>query len=114
MYMNTTYKAFVAKAAASLFTEMVIKVMNDETLKGSFSNNEKMYEHLAIQSTLAADKLAGELEDWWRSKGDQSTVMFDVQDSLTSGIEAGLNDISEKLQDIEAEMEREHDNDDPQ
>ena len=99
MYMNTTYKAFVAKAAASLYAEMVGKVMNRETLNQSFNDNKRMYEHMAIQATDAAEVLAKHLDDNWQAVGDKSTVFFDVQDSLTSGIERELNDITSKLAD---------------
>jgi hypothetical protein len=104
MYMNTTYKAFVAKAAASLFTEMVSKVMNKETLDQSFNDNKQMYEHLAIQATGAAEVLAQHLSDNWQASGDQSTVFFDPQDTLMSGIEGELQGIADKLDDIKLEI----------
>lgn len=100
MYLNTTYKAFVAKAAASLYAEMVGKVMNKETLDQSFNDNKHMYEHLAIQATGSAEVLAQQLDDNWHAVGDQSTVFFDPQDTPMSGIEGQLQGIVDKLDDI--------------
>lgn len=48
----------------------------------------------------AASKLAHELQEWWELAGDQKTIFFDVQDSLTSNIERELSEITDKLQDI--------------
>ena len=107
MYMNTTYKAFVAKAAAKLMAEMVGQRILDGSIDptASFKNNEEKYEHLAIQATLAAKTLANELQDMWRGE-DRTTVFFDVQDSPTSRLENGLADIAEKLEDIQDEIKK--------
>ena len=107
MYMNTTYKAFVAKAAAKLMAEMVGQRILDGSIDptASFKNNEEKYEHLAIQATLAAKTLANELQDMW-IREDKTTVFFDVQDSPTSRLENGLADIAEKLEDIQDEIKK--------
>ena len=105
MYLNTTYKAFVAQAASKLMTEMVGQRVNagyiDPT--ASFKDNEQKYEHLAIQSALAAKTLANELQDMWDGL-DRTTVFFDVQDSLTSRLENELANIAEKLEAIQGEI----------
>lgn len=100
MYMNTTYKVFVAKAAASLFAEMVNKVMNKETFDQSFDDNKHMYERLAIQAMGAAEVLAQQLTDNWHADGDRVTTFFDPQDSLTSRIEEELGRIKEGITDV--------------
>ena len=107
MYLNTTYKAFVAKAASKLMTEMVgqrIYAGYIDPTK-SFKDNEQKYEHLAIQAALAAKTLANELQDTWDGV-DRETVFFDVQDSPTSRLENGLADIAEKLEDIQDEIKK--------
>lgn len=107
MYLNTTYKAFVAKAAAKLMAEMVGQRILDGSIDptASFKNNEQKYEHLAIQATLAAKTLANELQDTWDGV-DRETVFFDVQDSPTSRLENGLADIAEKLEAIQDEIKK--------
>ena len=47
---------------------------------------------------------------WWQEKGDDTTVMFDVDDSLTSRIEYELGNIGDKISDLTEEMERHHEN----
>ena len=115
MYLNTTYKAFVADTAAKLYAEMVVKAIEQGKLSPfqgtSFKDNEDEFEFIANQATFAAEKLATKLQDWWTCTGDRQTVMFDPQDSLTSRIENELSGIAEKLQDIEVEMERQYKND---
>ena len=107
MYLNTTYKAFVAKAAAKLMAEMVGQRILDGSIDptASFKDNEQKYEHLAIQAALAAKTLANELQDTWDGV-DRETVFFDVQDSPTSRLENGLADIAEKLEDIQDEIKK--------
>lgn len=105
MYLNTTYKAFVAQAASKLMTEMVgqrIYAGYIDPTK-SFKDNEQKYEHLAIQAALAAKTLANELQDMWCGV-DQTTVFFDVDDSPTSRLENELANIAEKLEDIQDEI----------
>ena len=107
MYLNTTYKAFVAKAAAKLMAEMVGQRIFDGSIDptASFKDNEQKYEHLAIQAALAAKTLANELQDTWDGV-DRETVFFDVQDSPTSRLENGLADIAEKLEAIQDEIKK--------
>ena len=107
MYLNTTYKVFVAKAAAKLMAEMVGQRILDGSIDptASFKDNEQKYEHLAIQAALAAKTLANELQDTWDGV-DRETVFFDVQDSPTSRLENGLADIAEKLEGIQDEIKK--------
>ena len=83
MYLNTTYKAFVAKAAAKLMTEMVGKAIDNGSidLEKSYDDNKLIYEHLTAQATCAAYELADHLNDWWGTNDGGQTVFFDVQDS---------------------------------
>lgn len=89
MYMNTTYKAFVAETAAKIAAELVNRMTTTE--------DEDTVVHKAVRM---ADKLAGELEDWWQSKNGHETIMFDVEDSLTSNIERELSGIADKLEEL--------------
>ena len=102
MYLNTTYKAFVAKVAAKLMTEMVGHAAKDGSinLDDSFDNNKRMYEHLSVQATSAAYMLADHMNDWWRGNDGGQTVFFDVQDSPTSRIENELAGIADKLEEL--------------
>ena len=112
MYMNGTYKAFVAETAAKVAAE--ISKSNYNTSPTTFADDlmsDNLCEKIAIASVNVAEHLAAKLQEWWTCKGDRQTVMFDPQDSLTSRIENELSDIAEKLQDIEAEMERQYKND---
>ena len=108
MFMNTTYKAFVAKAAASLYTEMVSKAIENGKISPfqgkSYNDNKDEFSFLATQAVCAAEELAKELENNWQAVGDHSTVFFDVQDSPTSNIERELNEISGQLLDIARKM----------
>jgi hypothetical protein len=101
MYLNTTYKAFVAHTAAKLMTEMVGQAMANGKIRpdASYNDNKQMFEHLAVQANSAAYALADHMASWWSAE-DHETVFFDVQDSTTSRIEAGLNDISEQLKEL--------------
>ena len=107
MYLNTTYKAFVAKAASKLMTEMVGQGILDADIDPTFTfeDNKQKYEHLAIQATLAAKTLANELQDMW-IREDKTTVFFDVQDSPTSRLENELAGIAEKLEAIQDEIKK--------
>ena len=106
MYLNTTYKAFVAKAAAKLMTEMVGQAIENGSidLDKSYNDNEQMYDHLAVQATSAAYKLADHLNDWWQGNDGGQTVFFDVQDSPTSRIENELSGIADKLEELTGEI----------
>ena len=101
MYLNTTYKAFVAQTAAKLMTEMVGQAMASGKINpdASYDDNKRMYEHLAVQATSAAYALADHMNDWW-SVLDHETVFFDVQDSPTSRIENELSGINDKLEQL--------------
>ena len=106
MYSYTTYKAFVAKAAASLMQKMVGKAIerNSIDMNGSCDDNGKMMEHIALLSVHGAELLAQELKNWWRVRGDKSTVMFDPQDTLMSGVENVLNDVHTALEGIDEKI----------
>lgn len=117
MYLNTTYKAFVAGTSAKVAAEISKEFVSKRDVSLLLEDEHTQHE-IAVAAISVAEKLALKLEDWWRSKGDHSTVMFDPQDSLTSRIEGELSAITEKLQDIhdrlngiEAGMEREYAND---
>ena len=97
MYMHTTFKAFVAKAA----TEFMKEFMNEmNTLNLTGDEMKVKFERYAMDAIEAASTLAEELTKWWDCKGDQKTIFFDVLDSLTSNIERELSEITDKLQDI--------------
>lgn len=108
MYLNTTYKAFVAKAAAGLMQEMAADAMAKGKIDNekSWNDNKQMYEHLAIQARLAAEALAKELEEGWEGKDGHRTVFFDPQDSLTSRLEEAVSDIAQKIEDLTEEVKK--------
>jgi hypothetical protein len=106
MYMNATYKAYVAETAAKIAAAIVNKGSIPMNATMQSLRNDENAEDVAIAALNVAEKLAAKLEEWWTCKGDRSTVMFDPQDSPTSRMEGAMYDIAEKLQDIEAEMER--------
>lgn len=107
MYMNTTYKAFVAKAAASLMQEMVGEAIAQGKIdvKKSWNDNKQMYEHLALQARLAASALADELQEGWNGV-DHETVFFDVEDSLTSKLEEAVSDVAQKIEELTDEVKK--------
>lgn len=96
MYLNSTYKAFVAETSAKIMA--------------SICNSLLQTDEMCVVSINLAEKLADRLEKWWQAKGDGTTVMFDVGDSLTSRIEYELSNIGEKIGDLTEEMERHHEN----
>jgi hypothetical protein len=105
MYMNTTFKAFVAKAATE-FMKILMKQdfgkkdttqFTDDILQEQFIRN-------AQDAIEAASTLAHELQEWWELAGDQKTIFFDVQDSPTSNIERELSEITGELQNIANKM----------
>lgn len=104
MLLSTTYKAFVGKAATSLFTEMVSKAIENGKISPfqgkSFNDNKDEFSFLATQAVCAAEELAKELINNWQAVGDHSTVFFDVEDSPTSRIENNLGCIAEQLEAI--------------
>lgn len=108
MYMNTTYKAFVAKTAAGLMQTMVAEALHGERIdnKKSWNDNKDTYEHLAMQATFAAEALAQFLQDNWSANGDHETAFFDVQDSPTSNLESFIYDVAQKLDDLTEELKK--------
>jgi len=108
MYMNTTFKAFVAKAAAGLMQEMVADAMAKGRIDNekSWNDNKQTYEHLALQARLAAESLAYELQEGWEGKDHHQTVFFDVSDSPTSKLEDAIYDVSERLSDLNDEVKK--------
>lgn len=94
MYYNTTYKAFVAEAAAKTAARLA-EQFGIDNLK------EDMYtERIAIASVNVAKALAEKLQEFWRQEGDRETVFFDPQDTPMSGIETELSYIAEAISDI--------------
>lgn len=108
MYLNSTYKAFVAETAAKIVTG----IYNRPSAYGSLpvSTKEVSDDIMYVKAITIAEKLADRLEKWWQAKGDGTTLMFDVDDSLTSRIEQELGNISEKIGDLTEEIERHHEN----
>lgn len=98
MLMNTTFKAFVAETAAKVAAHLAESKIEDDLKK------DNVAEDIAIASVNVAEQLAYKLQEWWKCKGDHSTVMFDVQDSLTSNLEREINDVSGKLEGIETQL----------
>lgn len=103
MYENTTYKAFVAETAARIAAEISREFATPRDVS-LLANDEDTQHKIAVAAICVADKLAGKLEDWWQSKGERKTVMFDPQDSLTSNIERALSGIEGELEDIKERM----------
>lgn len=108
MYMNTTFKAFVAKAAAGLMQEMVADAMAKGRINNEepWNENKPVYKYLALQATLAAHVLAEELESNWKGMDGGQTVFFDVQDSPTSKLEEAVYDVSERVQELADEVKK--------
>lgn len=111
MHLNANLKAFVAETAAKVAAEI------SNTQDVSLLKDDDTAEQIAIAAVNVADKLAKKLEDWWQCNGDHETVMFDPDDSPTTRIEGAIYDVSEqveklseKLDDIEEELEREYEN----
>jgi hypothetical protein len=105
--MNTTFKAFVAKAATE-FMKILMKQdfgkkdttqFTDDILQEQFIRN-------AQDAIEAASTLAHELQEWWELAGDQKTIFFDVQDSTTSNIERELSEIVAGLGKITDELDK--------
>lgn len=74
------------------------------------STKEVSDDIMCVKAITIAEKLADRLEKWWQAKGDGTTLMFDVDDSLTSRIEQELGNIGEKISDLTEEIERHHEN----
>ena len=108
MYLNSMYKAYVAETAAKIVAGICEGISSTESL--SLLGNETCHDNICVEAVTIAEKLAERLEMWWQAKGDGNTVMFDVDDSLTSRIEHELGNIGEKIDDLAEEMERHHEN----
>lgn len=102
MFMNTTYKAFVAETAAKVAAEISGAIVKNNGFQDP--SDTDLAEEISAKAVLVADTLAGELVDWWKSKGEYRTVIFDVQDSLTSNIERELSGIAESIDNIFEEI----------
>ena len=101
--MNTTFKAFVAKAATEFMKEF-LNEMNTLNLTGD--EMKVKFERYAMDAIEAASTLAHELQEWWELAGDQKTIFFDVQDSPTSNIERELSEIVAGLGKITDELDK--------
>lgn len=101
MHMNTIYKAFVAKAA----TEIMAKLVGQAAFEGSiemdesYEKNEGMYQHFSRHAAFAAEELARTLSQNWRASND-GTVFFDVEDTLTSGIEKSIDQLNDTVAEL--------------
>ena len=102
MYMNTTFKAFVAKAATEFMKTLMRHdfIGKEDTIDIAADKLKEQFTRNAQDAIEAASTLAHELQEWWELAGDQKTIFFDVQDSTTSNIERELSEITDKLQDI--------------
>lgn len=105
MYQNTTYKAYVAEAAAKVAAQISMQYTSHRDV--SLLTDDKVAEKIAIASTNVAKHLANKLEEWWRCAGDSVTVMFDPDDTPYSKITDALWNIEDKLNDIKDTMESE-------
>ena len=99
MYMNTTYKAFVAETAAKIAAEISKEFITARDVS-LLKNDEDTQHDIAVAAVSVAEKLVRELDNWWECKGDHATIMFDVDDSLTSNIERELFNIAGKLEEL--------------
>ena len=96
MYLNTTFKAFVAETAAKVAAEISKAYTSHQDV--SILKDDAHAEIIAIAAVNVADNLAQKLDEWWHCKGDRSTVMFDVDDTPMTRLENAIGDVSEKLQ----------------
>lgn len=99
MFQNSTYKAFVAEAAAKVAAS-ISQSFATARCDLSLLKDDGKAEDIAIASVNVAQHLASKLEDWWQCTGDHATVMFDVEDTSTSRIENELAGIREKLEGV--------------
>ena len=93
-YLNTTYKAFVAETAAKVAAQL------SESKTENDLKDDNVAEKIAIAAVNVADQLAMKLEEWWRCKGDHSTVMFDVDDTPLTRVENAIYDVSGEIKNI--------------
>jgi len=97
--MNTTYKAFVAETAAKVAAQISREFVYTNDV--SLLTDDSKAEEVAISAVNVADKLAAKLEDWWRSKGDHSTVIFDVEDTPLTRLENAVYHLAYKFDDTD-------------
>ena len=105
MNLDTYRKAFIAKAAAQIMTEMVgreIAKVNIDPLS-KYMDNSSAYDQLSEQAVKAACMLTDKLEEKWAYG---TNTFFDPEDSVTSNIERRLDDISTALNDIKEVKQR--------
>lgn len=98
MYQNTTYKAFVAEAAAKVAAQISMQYTSHRDV--SLLTDDKVAEKIAIASTNVAKQLASKLEEWWMCTGDKVTTMFDPDDTPYTKITKTLWDIEDELNGI--------------
>jgi hypothetical protein len=108
MYMNTTYKAFVAKAATEFMKTLMKQdfIGKEDTTQFTDDILQEQFIRNAQDAIEAASTLAHELQEWWELAGDQKTIFFDVQDSPTSNIERELSEIVAGLGKITDELDK--------
>ena len=105
MNLDTYRKAFIAKAAAQIMTEMVgreIAKVNIDPLS-KYMDNSSAYDQLSEQAVKAACMLTDKLEEKWAYG---TNTFFDPEDSVTSNSERRLDDISTALNDIKEVKQR--------
>jgi len=105
MNLDTYRKAFIAKAAAQIMTEMVgreIAKVNIDPLS-KYMDNSSAYDQLSDEAVKAACMLTDKLEEKWAYG---TNTFFDPEDSVTSNIERRLDDISTALNDIKDVKQR--------
>ena len=105
MYLNTTYKDFVAKAAI----EFAGKMLEIEYKSGNIDDDDYVADQVAGRdivhdATLMAYKLADELKDEWECRGDKETTFFDPDDTTLTRIENAIHTCADKLDDIHLAM----------
>ena len=103
MYMNTTYKAFVAETAAKIAAEISKEFITARDVS-LLKNDEDTQLDIAVAAVSVSEKLADKLIEWWECNGDHATIMFDVDDSLNSGIERELSSVAVSIDDFKDEL----------
>lgn len=91
MYNNTTHKAFMAETAAKIAAEISSQYVAEKGIPSMLTHD------IATASIEIAEKLAEKLEDWWQCNGDHLTAFFDPEDTLHSGIEREIFNLSQKI-----------------
>ena len=85
------YKAFIANVAANVATELSKKYTVEEL------KTKDVCEDIALASSSVASTLADELEEYWRTEGNPSTVFFDPSDQPDDKVANMLYDIAEAI-----------------